>query len=144
MEPTIEFISEYEGFELQHAEDVRQWLVELVGHHGKTIDELTYVFVNDEHLAEMNLQVLDHDTYTDILTFPLHDPDTDRIMGDIFISVDRVKENSETFGTGFVDELHRVISHGALHLVGMDDLDDESEAAMRAAEDYALSLRRFG
>jgi probable rRNA maturation factor len=143
MDSGIEFFSEVTDFELVEAENVKSWLQDVVISHGKRIQGLTYIFVDDEELAEMNESILQHDTYTDILTFPLHDDGSENLMGDVFISVDRVRENSVLFNTGFENELYRVMVHGLLHLVGFDDLDDDSEAEMRAAEDFALSLRRF-
>jgi probable rRNA maturation factor len=143
MEQEISFFSQEIEFQLADEESVSAWLVDIAAHEGRLIGELNYVFVDDEQLASMNEELLQHDTYTDILTFPLHEPGDEMIFGDIFISVDRVRENAKDFGQSFKDELHRVMAHGVLHMLGHDDLDDESEAEMRVAEDFALSLRRF-
>ena len=90
----------------------------------------------------MNVKFLSHSTYTDIITFNTS-PDKDVVGGDIFISVDRVKSNAEEFGHSFRDELHRVMIHGVLHLLGFDDTTAAARKRMRSAEDKCLALRKF-
>jgi rRNA maturation RNase YbeY len=90
----------------------------------------------------LNVEYLDHDTLTDVITFDNSD-DADIIEGDIFISVERVRENAQDLGVSFRDELHRVMIHGVLHLLGYHDKDLLSQTAMRAKEDHCLSLRTF-
>ena len=105
---------------------------------GTRKSDLTYIFCSDEHLLQMNRQFLQHDTFTDIITFDLSDGD-DVLMGEIYISVDRVKENAEKFGTSYKDELHRVIFHGALHLCGFKDKKTADKTIMRAKEDESIA-----
>lgn len=99
---------------------------------------LSYVFMSDEALLKVNQDYLQHDTYTDIITFDLSEQPT-ALEGEIYISVDRVAENAARFRTGYDRELHRVIFHGALHLCGLRDKKKAEQEAMRAAEDAALA-----
>lgn len=96
---------------------------------------INYTFVSDVYLLNMNKEYLQHDTYTDIITFDLSDPEREVILSDIFISIDRVMENAKTFEIHFADELLRVILHGALHLCGFGDKTKTQKAEMRALED---------
>ena len=138
----IEFVSEEIDFTLPDAEKVISWLTAIVTEHAYTLTELTYVFCSDEYLHGINLEYLDHDTYTDIITFNNAD-EPDVIESDIFISIDRVRENAAQLNIPFLDELHRVMIHGILHLLGYDDKQPELKAQMRQAEDNCLSLRKF-
>lgn len=99
--------------------------------------ELSYIFCSDQFLLEMNQNFLDHDTYTDIITFNLSDVPQD-LRGEIYISIDRVKENAVNFSTTYADELHRVIFHGVLHLCGFKDKKKKDQQVMRENEDYCL------
>ena len=128
---------------MQDADAVSAWLNEVARRYGYSLQEISYVFVTDEELLEMNIEHLNHDTYTDIITFVLNDSGVKELMVDIFISVDRVRENGESFGVGFANELHRVMVHGLLHAMGLDDKDEQAKVEMRKAEDFALSLREF-
>lgn len=101
---------------------------------------VNYIFCSDDYLREINIQYLKHKTYTDIVTFNYGT--TDQIEGDIFISVDRVKENAQKFNTELETELHRVIIHGVLHLIGYSDKSKTEKALMREKEDTYLSLRK--
>lgn len=100
--------------------------------------ELNYVFCSDDFLLDMNKNFLDHDTYTDIITFDLSENKND-LQGEIYISVDRVKENAKAFKTTYGDELHRVIFHGVLHLCGFKDKKEKDMKIMRENEDYCLA-----
>jgi len=102
----------------------------------------TYVFCSDDHLHQMNQQFLDHDTLTDIITFDLSENDN-TLAGEIYISIDRVKENAAKFKVSYTDELHRVIFHGALHLCGFKDKKDADKKVMRQKEDECLSEYNF-
>jgi rRNA maturation RNase YbeY len=104
----------------------------------KKTGEINYVFCSDLYLHKINLEHLNHDTYTDIITFNYCEEDI--ISGDIFISIDRVKENSITYHTNFQKELNRVMIHGILHLVGFDDKSESDKELMRSKEDFYLSL----
>ncbi|MES2702855.1 MAG: rRNA maturation RNase YbeY [Bacteroidota bacterium] len=100
--------------------------------------QLTYIFCDDLYLAEMNMQYLDHNTFTDIITFDLSGSKQE-MQGEIYISVDRVKENAEKFKTTYIDELHRVIFHGALHLCGFKDKKAADKKVMREKENESLA-----
>lgn len=142
MEYPIEFFSEDIDFELNNPDQISEWITTVIAQHEQELSNLTYVFCSDDYLHQMNVEYLNHDTLTDIITF--NNADEEGIIeGDIFISVDRVRDNSETIGTSFEDELHRVIIHGALHLLGFRDKSEEEERLMRKQEDSSLSLRNF-
>jgi len=102
---------------------------------------LNFIFCSDNYLLKINVEHLNHDTYTDIITFDYSKED--RISGDIFISIDRVEENAKSHKTSFENELHRVIIHGVLHLLGYGDKEPGQKAEMRQKEDFCLSLRDF-
>jgi probable rRNA maturation factor len=138
----IEFVSEEVDFTLPNQELVVVWLTSIVDNHHFRLENLTYIFCSDEYLYQINLEYLDHDTYTDIITFNNAD-EPGIIESDIFISIDRVKENAANLNIPFLDELHRVMAHGILHLLGYDDKDSELKQLMRTAEDNCLSLRKF-
>ncbi|MDB5262072.1 MAG: rRNA maturation RNase YbeY [Adhaeribacter sp.] len=138
----IEFVSEDVDFTLLNQELVAVWLASIVNNHHFRLENLMYIFCSDEYLYQINLEYLDHDTYTDIITFNNAD-EPGIIESDIFISIDRVKENAANLNIPFLDELHRVMAHGILHLLGYDDKDSELKQLMRTAEDNCLSLRKF-
>ena len=117
----------------------KAWIEVVARGYGKTIGELYYYFCSDDKLLEINKQRLGHDFYTDIVTFPLTDCET-VLSSEFCISVDRIKENAETFGRTYESELHRVIIHGVLHLIGFDDHTDKDEKEMREKEEEALKL----
>lgn len=135
---SIFFHSECE-FELQNTQERGEWIENTIAQENKEAGVLNYIFCSDEYLLEKNQEFLDHDTYTDIITFDYCIGDV--VNGDLFISVDRVKENSDTFNVGFNDELDRVLIHGALHLIGYQDKTEEEQKQMRSKEDFYLSLR---
>ena len=118
---------------------VKAWIKEVVEGYGKTVGELYYYFCSDERLLEINRERLGHDFYTDIVTFPMTDCET-VLSSEFCISVDRIKENAETFNRSHESELHRVIIHGVLHLIGFDDHTDKEEKEMREKEEEALKL----
>ena len=117
----------------------KAWIEAVAQSYGKTIGELYYYFCSDDQLLAINKQRLGHDFYTDIVTFPLTDCET-ILSSEFCISVDRIKENAVTFGRSYESELHRVIIHGVLHLIGFDDHTDEDEQTMREKEEEALKL----
>ena len=110
----------------------------MIKSHGKKVGEIGYMFCSDNYLIEVNRSYLNHDTYTDIITFDYVEGDL--VSGDIMISIDRVKENAVTFNTSFENELHRVIIHGVLHLLGQGDKTKDEAAMMRKREAEALDL----
>ena len=118
---------------------VKAWIGEVIEKYGKTVGELYYYFCSDEKLLEINRERLGHDFYTDIVTFPLTDCET-VLSSEFCISIDRIKENAVTFGRSFESELHRVIIHGVLHLIGFDDHTEEDVKEMREKEEDALKL----
>ena len=115
------------------------WLTELITQRGGTLGELNYIFCGDAYLHTLNVEYLQHDTLTDIITFPYADYPV--VSGDLFISTERVAENAAEFGESYLDELHRVMAHGVLHLLGQGDKSPSEATAMREAERWALSLR---
>ena len=121
------------------ANRVKTWIEEVAHRYGKTIGELHYYFCSDEKLLEINRERLGHDFYTDIVTFPLTDCET-ALSSEFCISIDRIKENAENFGRSYESELHRVIIHGVLHLIGFDDLTEEDEKVMREKEEESLKF----
>lgn len=112
------------------------WIKKIANSYNKKIGDVGYLFCNDEKILEINRQYLDHDFYTDIISFDYSEGDI--ISGDIFISLDTVRTNSQKYNTDFQEELHRVIIHGVLHLCGLDDKLEEDAISMREAENSAL------
>ena len=134
----VQFFSEDVDFNVENEEVLERWLGETAAHEGFTIDEVTYIFCSDEYLLSINQQYLQHDDFTDIITFPYHEGGS-AISGDIYISVERVRENAAQFGVPFDEELHRVMVHGILHLVGYVDATQEDKAFMRGKENFYLT-----
>ena len=115
------------------------WIKAVAASYGKKVGEVAYIFCDDEKILEVNRQYLNHDYYTDIITF---DYCTDHIVsGDLFISLDTVRSNAEAFGKTYEEELHRVIIHGILHLCGINDKGPGEREIMEAAENKALAIR---
>ncbi|MCG8332656.1 MAG: rRNA maturation RNase YbeY [Chitinophagales bacterium] len=114
------------------------WIQYIIKKEKKELLQLTYIFCSDSYLHQINVEYLNHDTLTDIITFPYTEPPL--IEGDIFISIDRVKENAVKYGVSFEDELHRVIIHGVLHLCGYPDKTEEEAKVMRKKEEEALEI----
>lgn len=134
----IYFSSENIKFDLRGKLKVKKWITDLIKAQNKKVGDISYLFCDDAYLIEVNRTYLDHDTYTDIITFDYVEDDT--ISGDILISVERVKENAQLFNTTFDQELHRVIIHGVLHLLGQGDKTEAEAAQMRKKEEAALAL----
>lgn len=134
----IRFSVQSGDFELAEPKKVQKWLSEVILRRGKSVGNVNYLFCDDEYLLGVNRQYLDHDTYTDIITFDYVAGGL--ISGDILISYERVGENAAKFGVQFEQELHRVIVHGVLHLLGQGDKSDEESAQMRRLEEEALLL----
>lgn len=125
------------AFSLAQSKTCRRWLASVVEQERKAVKALHYIFCSDTYLHEVNLKYLNHDTLTDIITFPLSEEGA-AIESDIFISIERVRENAETFGVGFQQELYRVIVHGLLHLLGYRDKTEAEVKEMREKEDFYL------
>ena len=132
----IQFCTEDITFSLKEKLKHKAWLNEVAKQEGKKILELSYVFCSDEYLLKINQEYLNHDTLTDIVTFD-NTEDPKKIEGDIFISIDRVKENGEKLGTSET-ELERVMVHGLLHLLGYKDKKKEDKALMTEKEDFYI------
>lgn len=135
----IRFYAEDVPFQLANEPALSKWLKDIARAEGYTIDEINYIFCSDEYLLEINRTYLSHDYYTDIITFNNSDL-PNKILSDIFISIDRVKENAMDMRVTFEEELHRVMVHGLLHLMQYDDKTKEDQEAMRRKEDTCLSL----
>ena len=118
---------------------ITTWIKTVAGSYNKSIGEIAYIFCSDEKILEVNRTYLQHDYYTDIITFDY--TEGSKLSGDLFISLDTVATNAEQFGTLYEDELHRVIIHGILHLCGLKDKSPEERNTMEAAENKALELK---
>ena len=136
-ESKINFYSENE-FILEETDRVAKWIEQVIASENKKLEEVNYIFCDDEYLLKLNVEFLNHDTYTDIITF--NNNVGNILEGDIFISTERVKENAETFGVIFEDELRRVLSHGILHLCGYNDKTEEDSLVMREKEEEKMQL----
>ena len=115
------------------------WIRSVATTYGKKVGDVNYIFCNDERILEVNREYLQHDYYTDIITFDYTEGNI--ISGDLFISLDTVKTNSEQFATEYDEELHRTIIHGILHLCGINDKGPGEREIMEAAENNALAMR---
>lgn len=118
--------------------ETNAWIKAVAAQYGKKIGEIAYIFCDDEKILEVNREYLQHDYYTDIITFDYCEADT--LSGDIFISLDTVRSNAEEFGATYDNELHRVLIHGILHLTGQDDTTDKLQEEMTSKENLALSM----
>jgi probable rRNA maturation factor len=135
----IHFFEEDISFIPEHALQLTEWLNKIVTAEKETLIEVNYIFCSDDYLYKMNVDYLDHETYTDIITFDNSEVEG-QIEGDIFISIDRVKENSLSLASNFLEELHRVMAHGLLHLLAYNDKTEEEKDLMRKKEEACLSL----
>jgi probable rRNA maturation factor len=140
--PAIQFFEEDITYKLKNKTKVRHWLQETIVAEGFHLQELTYVFCSDAYLLQINQQYLDHDTYTDIITFD-NSAEKGEITSDIFISIPRIRENAASFNVPEADELHRVMVHGVLHLLGYKDKTPADKKKMTQKEDYYLAKRSF-
>lgn len=139
---SIHFFTEDISFLLNNKGLIRKWIAQTIIDESHQLQELNFIFCSDQYLLSINQQFLKHDTFTDIITFD-NGTEKGKIYGDIFISVDRVKENAKKFKTSFNDELHRVMIHGTLHLLGYPDKGKEAKAIMTQKEDFYLSKGGF-
>lgn len=135
----INFFCEDVTFVVKDKTKVKNWIYQIIKQHDSKPQTINYIFCSDEYLREVNKQYLEHDYYTDIITFDQAENEGE-VAGDLYISIDRIKDNAEQIGISFEQELHRVLIHGVLHLIGYDDLTDETEAQMRELENKALAL----
>lgn len=135
---SIKYFSEDVSFPEPKKRRTTDWIKSIIGAEGKKCGSISFIFCSDEYLLEMNKKYLNHDYYTDIITFD--DVEGDLINGDIFISVDRILENSNVFNTTFENELCRILAHGVLHLLGYKDKNAKDKKVMKFKEDYYLKL----
>lgn len=136
----VRFFAEEIDFKLKHPRKTTAWIKSTIAAEKKTVGDLNFIFCSDEYLRGINLEYLNHPTYTDIVTFDSSEQE-DEIAGDIFISIDRITENAVKFNRPIDEELHRVIIHGILHLTGYGDKTVANKMEMRNKEDAYLSLR---
>jgi rRNA maturation RNase YbeY len=129
------------NFKLDNETLLTNWVNDYVSENGFEVGEINYIFCDDEYLHKLNIEFLQHDTLTDIISF---DNSLGKLLnGDIFISVERVNENALDFGVSFQEELHRVMIHGVLHYMGLKDKTVSEKENMRAQENTALSLLKY-
>jgi rRNA maturation RNase YbeY len=133
----LSFNIEFENFKLIEIRKKKNWIKDLIIKEGFNLVELNYVFVSDEALLVINRKYLNHDTYTDIITFD-NSENNNQIEGDIFISIERIKENSVIFNNNFETELLRVMAHGVLHLCGYGDKKEKEVKIMREKENFYI------
>ncbi len=135
----IHFHSEDIDFRANQVQKTKNWIRNIIQEEGFILGEVNYIFCSDEYLHQINLEYLNHDTFTDIITFDNSDEDS-QIEGDIFISIERVQENAQVFQGSFEQELRRVLAHGVLHLCGYLDKKPDDEKRMREKENYYINL----
>lgn len=134
----ISFVEEDSKSHLLNRRIIKLWIQQVAESYGFNIGNLCYIFCSDDYILDINRRFLSHDYYTDIITFDYVDGKI--LSGDMFISIDTVKSNSQQYSASYVDELHRVIIHGVLHLCGFKDKSPNDEKKMRNAENAALSI----
>jgi len=130
----------FEHLETEEITEINQnkkWLNQVISNEAKVEGDITYIFCNDDYLLEKNIRFLNHNTLTDVITFDYCEGNS--VSGDIFISIERVKENSEVFKVDFLTELNRVMVHGLLHLLGYKDKKEKDAKTMREKENYYLN-----
>ena len=135
----IRYFSENISFNLKNRSLNNRWLKFVASSEVRRLGAVNIIFCSDNYLLDVNAKYLHHDYFTDIITFDYCEGNV--LSGDLFISVDSVRENASFFGVDFTDELNRVMVHGILHLIGYDDHTEEEQKVMRSKEDYYLSLR---
>ena len=136
----IYIFNEDTKFSLEDEAGTIEWIQNILYDEGHVDENINYIFCSDDYLHQLNLEYLDHDTYTDIITFDNSEAG-ENIEADIFISIDRVRENAASLNKSLEEELHRVMIHGLLHIIGYGDKTDSEKQVMREKEDAGLSLR---
>lgn len=135
----VRYFFEDVSFEYKGRRLTNSWLKTVAERESCRLGDINIIFCSDPYLLDINLQYLGHNYYTDIITFDYSEKP--KVSGDLFISIDTVKDNAAFYGSSFDEELHRVIVHGVLHLIGYDDHSDEDIKQMRAKENESLNLR---
>jgi probable rRNA maturation factor len=133
----IHFFTEDVTYNIKQKRIIKDWLLSVIKGEDYTLEELNFILCSDEYLLGMNQQYLNHDTYTDVITFD-NSEQPKIITGDIFISIDRIKENAKSLNLQVSQELHRVMVHGTLHLLGYKDKTKAAKGQMTAKEDFYL------
>lgn len=134
----IVFFTEDIDFKLQEIRKVKNWISTIINSHQKKRGDINYIFCSNPYILQINKEYLNHDYFTDIITF--NNNEGNKISGDIFISIDTVRDNAEEYKVVFEIELRRVMIHGILHLIGFDDKHDDQKIVMRQKEDEALNI----
>ncbi|MFA6276558.1 MAG: rRNA maturation RNase YbeY [Pedobacter sp.] len=140
--PKITFFTEDIQYALKHKTRVRNWIETTILAEGYQLSELNFILCSDDYLLRINQDYLQHDDYTDVITFD-NSEELKMIVGDIFISLDRIKENALNFKSTTLDELCRVMIHGTLHLLGYKDKTKAAKTLMTEKEDFYLEKRTF-
>ena len=135
----VRYFQEDIRFEFKGKLPTRRWLKLVAGSEMRRIGDINIIFCSDNYILDVNIKYLQHDYFTDIITFDYCEDNV--LSGDLFISIDSVRENAVYYGTSFETELNRVIVHGVLHLIGYDDHTEQDIKVMRSKEDYYLKLR---
>ena len=138
----IYFFLEEVKFNLKNKRHIREWITKAADNEGFTIGTLNYILTNDNILVQLNTEYLRHFTLTDIITFDLTEKEGE-LTGDIYISLDRAKENAKEFKVALTNELNRLMIHGVLHLIGYKDKTAEEKEQMRSKEEFYLSLSQW-
>ncbi len=140
----IHFFTEDLNYRLRQIKRIKKWIVNTIEKEDGQLDTINFIFTTDKYLHKINVDYLNHDTYTDIITFE-YNSDDDPILSDIYISLERCKENAKNLNIKLFDEIHRILIHGVLHLLGYKDKKKKDKELMTSKEDYYLSLRNeFG
>ena len=137
----VSYFKEDTNFDFKEKRRTNRWLKLVAESEIRRLGDISIIFCSDNFILDINIKYLQHDYFTDIITFDYCEGDT--VSGDLFISVDSVRENASFYGVEFADELNRVIVHGILHLIGYDDHSEEDIREMRDKENYYLSLREL-
>ncbi len=135
--PTLSFFTEDAQYLLKHKRKIKSWIIDTIIAEGYKLSELNFILCSDEYLLRINQDYLQHDDYTDVITFDNSEA-LKMVIGDIFISIDRIKENASTFSSPILMELCRVMVHGVLHLLGYKDKSKKDKELMTSKEDFYL------
>ncbi len=138
--PSIQFLNEDIKYNIPKKKLLKSWIIDTAKKEGQNIESITFIFTSDNFLYDLNIEYLDHNTLTDIITFQYNNIDSP-IQSDVFISIERLKENAKLYKQKLLDEVHRIIIHGTLHLLGYKDKSKTEKEEMTSKEDYYLSLR---
>jgi probable rRNA maturation factor len=142
MPSSISFFNADVSYVLRSKNGIRLWLSDVIKKEGFRIGELSIILCSDEYLFKMNVQYLKHKSYTDIITFDQSESKGE-VSGELYLSIDRIKDNAKTLNINLIDELHRVVVHGTLHLCGYGDKDPKSKLKMTRKENFYLLKRKF-